>query len=158
MESMNNNEYLNENKYQQTNAKVNKTGKILLIVGLTILFISVIFMILGFTGIGSSITNNMGSFESNNFNGNLMQNTASGVFGKFGLFAIGAFMSTIGFALSSVGGIILLISHKREITAYTVQQTMPIAQEGIEKMAPTIGKAAGTIAKGIKDGLKDSEK
>ena len=39
---------------------------------------------------------------------------------------------------------------------------MPIAQEGIEKMTPTIGNAAGEIAKGIskgiKEGLQDEEK
>ena len=36
---------------------------------------------------------------------------------------------------------------------------MSLAQEGIEKMAPTIGGSAGTIgkeiAKGIKEGLKE---
>lgn len=34
---------------------------------------------------------------------------------------------------------------------------MPVAQEGIDKMSPTIGKAVGTIAKGVKEGLKDDE-
>ena len=35
---------------------------------------------------------------------------------------------------------------------------MPIAKEGIDEMAPTIGNAAKEIAKGIKKGLKDEEK
>lgn len=55
-------------------------------------------------------------------------------------------------------GVILFIAHRREITAYTVQQVMPIAQEGIEKMTPTISKAAGEIAKGVKQGLKEADK
>lgn len=61
---------------------------------------------------------------------------------------------------------IYLFAKRREITAFTAQQTMPLVQEGIEKMTPTIGNAAGTIGKdivqgitsGIKEGLKDSEK
>lgn len=47
---------------------------------------------------------------------------------------------------------------RREIMAYSAQQVMPIAQEGIEKMAPSIGKVAGEITKNIKDNLKDDEK
>ena len=35
---------------------------------------------------------------------------------------------------------------------------MPIAQEGIDTMAPRVGNAAKEIAKGIKEGLKDEEK
>lgn len=58
-----------------------------------------------------------------------------------------------------ISGSIYLFAKRREITAFTAQQVMPVAQEGIEKMAPTVGNAAGSIAqgitKGIKDGLKD---
>lgn len=47
----------------------------------------------------------------------------------------------------------------REIAAFTTQQAMPIAQEGMEKIAPTVGNMAETIsegvAKGIKSGIKD---
>ncbi len=31
---------------------------------------------------------------------------------------------------------------------------MPLAKEGIEKMAPTVGNAAGEITKGITSGIK----
>lgn len=31
---------------------------------------------------------------------------------------------------------------------------MPLAKEGIEKMAPTVGNAAGKIAKGITSSIK----
>ena len=64
------------------------------------------------------------------------------------------------------------VTHRREIAAYTAQQVMPLAQEGIEKMAPTVGKAgkeiakemapvygdiAKEISKGIKEGLKGED-
>ena len=68
---------------------------------------------------------------------------------------------------------VFMIAKRREIMAFSVQQVMPVAQEGIEKMAPTIGKAGASIAKemapvygniakeiskGIKEGMKDDEK
>ena len=78
--------------------------------------------------------------------------------------------------LSIIGGIIIIIScsvslsiylfaKRREIMAFTAQQVMPVAQEGIEKMSPTIGNAAGTIGKslaqgitsGIKEGLNSQQ-
>ena len=52
-------------------------------------------------------------------------------------------------------GAIYMFAKRREIAAFTTQQVMPVAQEGIEKMAPTIGNAAGTVAKGISKGIKD---
>ena len=55
-----------------------------------------------------------------------------------------------------IGGSILMFAHGREIVAFQAQQVMPVAKEGIDEMAPTIGKAAGTIAAGIKEGLNSS--
>ncbi|MBE6138225.1 MAG: hypothetical protein E7173_00585 [Firmicutes bacterium] len=53
---------------------------------------------------------------------------------------------------------IFMFTKRREMLAFTAQQIMPVAQEGIEKMAPTIGSAMGTVgkelAKGMKDGLE----
>lgn len=56
-------------------------------------------------------------------------------------------------------GLILTISlfatlKRREMLAFMTQQTIPIAQEGIEKMAPTLGKVAEEVSKGIKKGIK----
>lgn len=51
--------------------------------------------------------------------------------------------------------IIYIFAKKREITAFTVQQTIPIAHEGIEKISPTIGNAVETIAKSIKNGINE---
>lgn len=61
-----------------------------------------------------------------------------------------------------ISGSIYMFTKRREIIAFQAQQVMPVAQEGIEKMAPTVGNAAGSIAegitKGIKEGLKDEDK
>ena len=69
-------------------------------------------------------------------------------------------------------GSIYMTTKQREILAFHAQQVMPVAQEGIEKMAPTIGKAGASIAKemapaygevakeiskGIKEGLKNDD-
>lgn len=65
-------------------------------------------------------------------------------------------------ATCMISGSIYLITKRREITAFTTQQVMPLAQEGIEKMSPTIGKAVGTVgkelAKGIKEGINEADK
>lgn len=67
---------------------------------------------------------------------------------------------------------IYMFAKRREMLAFTTQQVMPVAQEGIEKFAPTIGKAGASVAKemapalgdvakeiskGIKDGITDNE-
>lgn len=52
---------------------------------------------------------------------------------------------------------IFMFAKRREITAFTTQQVMPVAQEGIEKMAPSVGNAAKEIAKGIKEGLNSDK-
>lgn len=86
------------------------------------------------------------------------------------LYMFGAFIiiSTI-----MVSGYIYMFAKRREILSFTAQQVMPVAQEGMEKMAPTIGKVgkeitkemapaygevAKEISKGIKEGLNDKEK
>lgn len=46
----------------------------------------------------------------------------------------------------------------RDIQSYYVQQQMPLAQEGIENMAPSVGVAAKEISKGIKEGLNEVDK
>lgn len=86
------------------------------------------------------------------------------------LYMFGAFIivSTL-----MIAGYIYMLAKRREIFAFTAQQVMPVASEGMEKIAPTIGKVgkeitkemapaygemAKEISKGIKEGLKDKEK
>lgn len=69
-------------------------------------------------------------------------------------------------------GVLYMNTKNREMAAYRAQQMMPIAQEGMEKMAPTIGKVGKEIAEdmapvyadiakeisnGIKEGLQDED-
>ena len=141
-------EYLSEEKYQQTNRKVNGTGKIVLIVGILMIVVGIILLIIGFVGFGSSAKDALETIDP------------SGVFGSFGFFIGGGFLTSFGFFVAMIGGIILFMAHRREIVSYTTQQVMPVAQEGIEKMTPTVGKAAGTIskevAKGIQEGIQEA--
>lgn len=68
---------------------------------------------------------------------------------------LGAF---ICIATCMISGSIFMFAKRRHILAFQTQQVMPVAKEGIDEMAPTIGNVAGEIAKGIKKGLSDDEK
>ena len=105
-----------------------------------------------------SVIGDMNTSGLNNFNNSMIQNSANKAFGSFGLVALGGFMSTIGFSITIAGGIMLLLGHKREITAYTTQQVMPVAQEGIEKITPTVANAAGSIAQSISKEIQEGKK
>lgn len=144
-------EFLTEERYHSANSKVKKIGKVLIIIGLCLLGLGFIFLISGFLGFGNQFTSGIANGQEGINPG--------GIFSGIGLFAVGGFMIGPGMLLTFVGLVLrFLIGNRREITAYTTQQVMPIAQEGIEKMAPTIGKAAKEITKGIKEGLNEAEK
>ena len=146
---MENKEYLNEEKFQENKGKLKTLGIVLLAVGGVLFIVGIILVIVGFLSFGNSAVNMTD-----------MSSTGS-MMGGFGMFTIGGFMSAFGFTIAGAGGIILFFAHRREITAFAVQQTMPVAQEGIEKMTPTVadsaGKIAQSISKGIADGKKESE-
>ncbi len=55
----------------------------------------------------------------------------------------------------AIGVGIIIVAKRRNIMAYSLQQTMPVAQEGIEKMAPTLGKVGASIAKEISKGIRE---
>lgn len=155
---MNNEKYLSEERYQKNNQKVKNIGRTLLIVGIIILCISFFIFILAFTGFGNTVSTGIQTAENGTINNSQM---AKSVFGNIGLVAAGGFINTFGFTLTVIGAITMFIAHRREIAAYTTQQVMPVAQESIEKITPTVANAAGTIAqsisKGIKEGTKDTE-
>ena len=82
-------------------------------------------------------------------------------FGKFdidielkGLLGFGMVFS---FAFVGFGMMALFVGHQREITAFMAQQQMPVAKEGIEKMAPTAGVAAKEISKGVVEGIEEAK-
>lgn len=143
--------YLNEEQYQQNAKKLKGYGKIALIVGICMVVIGIILLILGFVGFGKTGINAVSETIDTT-------QAAKGVLGGFGLFALGGFLNAIGLFITGIGAIIIVTAHRREILAFTTQQVMPVAKEGINEMAPTIGNAAEEIAKGIKKGLQDENK
>ena len=65
-----------------------------------------------------------------------------------------------------IGGIIMGVSilasvlvyvfaKKREIKAFKIQQSMPVDQEAINKMTPTVGNAVGAIAQNVTSGIQE---
>ncbi len=52
---------------------------------------------------------------------------------------------------------IFMFTKRREIMAFSAQQVMPVAKEGIETMAPTIGTIGKEIAKGITEGIRETK-
>ena len=52
---------------------------------------------------------------------------------------------------------IYTFAKRREILAFSAQQVMPVAKEGIEKMTPTVSKSVEEITRSIKKGLKDDK-
>ena len=141
-------EFLTEENYRKSNKKVKTIGNIITSIGAVLLIGGIILVILGFLGFGNEIINGMEMGEE------VMK--PQNIFSSFGGFAIGGFMIVPGLFLTSVGLMVrFLIGNRREITAYTTQQVMPLAKEGIEKMAPTIGDAVGTIGKGLTKGIKE---
>lgn len=146
---MQENKYLNEEMYQQSVSKIKKISKILLIIGIVILITGIILLVLGFVCFGNATTRSVNNFD--------FGSTSSSVFGSFGLTVIGGFMAFIGFSLTIGGIIATIVAHGREIKAFTVQQSMPIAQEGIETIAPSLGKAAEAISKGISRGIAEGK-
>ena len=127
---MNNKEYLSEERYQKVKKVLITIGCISLIIGIG-LFVGSFFIKVPAMG-------QEGWFEESRTQTLL----------RFAAFPFGIIVPLLTFTSA----------FRREITGFSAQQVMPVAQEGIEKMAPTVGKAAGTIAKEIKEGLKDEEK
>lgn len=174
--------YLSEEKYQETNKKVKKTSKILLIIGAILLVIGIIMIIVAFVNLKNSERNVMDSFNNsasnlfdsfnnsiNNDDGeefvnSMKESVTAGTdssmdsFTSVGLYALGGFVSSAGFVLLIVGGVMAYMAHRREITAYTTQQTMPIKKETINDITPTVADAAGTIAKSVSQGFEEGKK
>lgn len=56
-----------------------------------------------------------------------------------------------------IAGSIYMFVKRREILAFSTQQVMPVAQEGIEKMSPVFADTAKEISKGIKEGINEAD-
>lgn len=76
-------------------------------------------------------------------------------FNSIPFYMFGAFVII---ASCMIAGSIYMFAKRRELVAFTAQQVMPVAKEGIDVMAPTIGNVAKEISKGIKEGINDDKK
>lgn len=91
----------------------------------------------------------LGTFEN-------IFNSASDKISKSKYYPFYMFGAFIIIASCMISGSIYMFAKRREITAFTAQQVMPVAKEGIDEMAPTIGNVAKEISKGIKEGTKNN--
>ena len=149
---------LSEENYQKTNKKVKLCGIIIMSLGLCLVIGGIIALI-------SASRMDIPSMSDPNWY------DASSM--KMHRQSTGAFMIIPGIFLSIVGASVrFIIANRRELMAYRMQQMMPIATEGMEKMvpvgtklgkdvakemAPVYGDVAKEITKGIKEGLKEEK-
>lgn len=134
--------YLDEKKYQRINKKIKTTGIIILIVGIYVI-------VMGIFTLNSASKMDIPERESNNWFESVTDQDNKEDLG-IAMIMVGIFITVAGCMVRFV------VPNQRNINAYMVQQSMPIAQEGIEKIAPSIGKVAKEISKGIKES-KDEE-
>lgn len=76
----------------------------------------------------------------------------TGDFASTSSIMIGVFVSIASLMIS---GFIFMVAKGRHILAFTMEQAMPVAKEGVSEMAPTMGKAATEFVKGVRKGMKD---
>ncbi|MBR2753976.1 hypothetical protein IKF28_02180 [Candidatus Saccharibacteria bacterium] len=137
-------EYLNEEKYQKNNKKIKIAGIIVLLIGLGLIGFGIYNLILA-----NSIK--VPSMDDPNWF-DMEAEQDSQKFTGLSLCMFGVFVLIVGCIIRFV------IPNRRGILAYQAQQIRPVAQEGIEKIAPSVGVAAKEITKGVKEGLKENEK
>ena len=136
-------EYLNEEEFQKNNKKIKNSGLTIIIIGLCILFFSIFNFILA-SKIEVPQMGSLSWFEAKSAQ-NYRENLGRAMLG------LGIFVTAVGCIFR------FIVGNQRNIRAYQAQQVMPIAQEKIEKMAPSMGNAAKEIAKGIKEGISDDK-
>ena len=145
-------EYLSEEEYQKNAKKLKKIGLIVLIIGIIVLIGGTVLAIVGF---GNSPMQALGSDYVDT---GVVQDVAGAAMRNMVILIIGSLLSMVGLGLSAVGGVLMFVAHGREIKSFATQQAMPIAQEGIEKMTPTVSNAAESISKGVAKGIAEGKK
>ena len=152
---MDNKEYLSEEEYQKNAKKLKKVGLIVLIIGIVVLVVGTILAIVGLVGFGNSP---MQAFGSDYVDEGVVRGVAGSAMKNMVVMIIGSLLSMVGLGTSAVGGILMFVAHGREIKSFTTQQVMPIAQEGIDKMTPTVSNAAESVAKSVSKGIAEGKK
>ena len=145
---MENKEYLNEEEYKKVNKKVKTAGLVVLLLGVCLLISGILVVF------SASFMKVPSMGDPNWFDASSAQ---------MGRSSLGMFMIIPGIFVTVVGCMIRFgVANRREIMAYQLQQLMPLAQEGTEKMTPTAAKYSRTIVretvKGLKEGLSEEER
>jgi len=139
-----NNQYLNEEKFQQTNKKVKKVGTIIMIGALALIVIGIIVIIMA----ANKTVPPMG--DSNWFDASREKSHQ-----KF----IGTTLLMFGIFVEFVGCMIRFgIGNRREIMAYQMQSVMPVAKEGMKEMVPTVVETSSTVIKEMTPTYKEMAK
>ena len=126
-------EYLSEENYQNTNKKVKMAGMIVMLIGVTLLCLGIYFLIRS----SNMSVPKMGS-----------ENWFDASSAKMGMESRGMFMLIPGIFVTIVGVMLrFVIPNQRQIMAYQMGHMMPIATEGMEKMAPKMAKIGTDVAK-----------
>ena len=146
--------YLNEENYQKSRSKLRIIAVILLFLGIAALITGIVLVILGFTTMGTSVVNGFENLDS----GKDHTGIVVGMTKTFSLTSSGFLVGFAGFVLIITGAFILTVASRREIIAFTAQQTLPVEREMIDEMTPAVANSAGEIAKSVKKGLKEGEK
>lgn len=140
---MKRNQYLNEERFQKNNKKVKIAGILVMILGLCLVGAGI------YIHIAASQMEIPPMGASNWFEAKTAQSHKE---------FLGTAMLMFGVFITIVGCMVrFALGNRREIMAYQVQQGMPIMQEGVEQMSPTMGKAAKEIFRGIKEGMSEDE-
>ena len=77
-----------------------------------------------------------------------------GYFASSSSIMIGVFICVASCMISFM---VFMIAKRRKVLAFTTQQTIPVVQEAMDTMAPTVGNFAKEVSKGIKEGFSDEE-
>ena len=123
-----NKEYLSEENFQKANSKVKWGGRIAILIG-------ILMIIIGIFVIKVPEMGEKGWFESEST--------------RMLLIFPGIFITLVGCMVR------FIVANQRSIMAYQAQQVMPVAKEGIEKMAPSVGVVAKEVAKGVGESAEE---
>ncbi len=127
--------FLNEENYQRTKKKLSLIALIVLICGI---------VVGGLLIIGGVVNKNQANKKD------FFESTNQERVDNFKKESSGMFMIVSGAGIIMMSGIaslaLFLFAKRREIAAFSTQQIMPVAQEGVDAITPTIANAAGTVA------------
>ena len=152
-------EYLSEEKYQKNKKKIVLFALIILLIGL---ISGGLFIKIGVTRSGEANLSELKGLKKEEFHSNGFSSKYYELDSQINRVEMAPLFYMLGgfiiIATSMISGSIYVFAKRREITAFTTQQVMPVVKEGIEEMAPTVGGAAKEVAKGVKEGLNEADK